>query len=106
MPVRRPSVSFQQIRNLCERWSWADPTTGVRVTGFNVPEEARKTARQVPFYVRYVTGKGRYEHGEVISLKVNTRSHQRLVKFTASGECRWLRDYLIIEIDGYRVVTH
>lgn len=105
MPTKQPTINFQHIRNLCEKWSWSEPKTGLRVVGFNVPIEARPTARQVSFFVRYVTGTGHYEQGEVITLKVNTRTHQRLVKFVKSGECRWLRDYLIIEIDGIRVVT-
>lgn len=105
MPTRQPTISFQHIRNLCEKWSWIVPGTALRTVGFNVPPEAQSTARQVPFFVKYVTGQGIYEQGEVISLKVNTRTHQRLVKFTASNECRWLRDYLIIEIDGIRVIT-
>lgn len=105
MPRRQPTISFQQIRNLTERFSWRDPKTGVRVTGFNPPADA-KEKQQVPYFVRYVTGRGVLEQGEVITLKVDTKRHQRRVKFINSNEIRILRDYLIIEIDGFRVVTH
>ena len=56
--------------------------------------------------MKYVTGRGVLEQGEVVTLKVDLRRHQRMVKFVASGECRWIRDYLIIEVDGMRIVTH
>lgn len=105
MPTRQPTISFQQIRHLTEKYSWRDPRTGVRVTGFNAPEKAQEK-QQVPYFVRYVTGKGHLEQGEVVTLKVDTRRHQRKVRFTASNEIRVLRDYLIIEIDGFRVVTN
>lgn len=105
MPTRTPTISFQQLRNVCERWTWRDPRTGVTVTGYNPPPDAADR-RQKPFYVRYVTGKGHLEQGEVICLKVFPELHQRMVKFTASGEVRRLRDYLIISVDGLRVVTH
>jgi len=105
MPVRQPTISFQQIRHLTEKFSWRDPKTGVRVTGFNPPADALER-QQVPYFVKYVTGKGHLEHGEVVTIKVDTRRHQRKVRFTASNEIRILRDYLIIEIDGFRVVTN
>ena len=105
MPVRQPTISFQQIRHLTEKFSWRDPKTGVRVTGFNPPADALER-QQVPYFVKYVTGKGHLEQGEVVTIKVDTRRHQRKVRFTASNEIRILRDYLIIEIDGFRVVTN
>ncbi len=105
MPVRQPTISFQQIRHLTEKFSWRDPKTGVRVTGFNPPADALER-QQVPYFVKYVTGKGHLEQGEVVTIKVDIRRHQRKVRFTASNEIRILRDYLIIEIDGFRVVTN
>lgn len=105
MPRRQPTISFQQIRNLTERFSWRDPKTGVRVTGFNPPADA-KEKQQVPYFVKYVTGRGVLEQGEVITLSVDTKRHHRRVKFINSNEIRILRDYLIIEIDGFRVLTH
>ena len=56
--------------------------------------------------MRYVTGEGYLEQGEVVTLKVNLRRHQRKVLFVTSGEIRVLRDYLIIEVDGMRILTH
>lgn len=105
MPTRQPTISFQQIRHLTEKFWWRDPKTGVRVTGFNPPATATEK-QQVPYFVKYVTGKGHLEQGEVVTIKVDTRRHQRKVRFTASNEIRILRDYLIIEIDGFRVVTN
>jgi len=105
MPKQQPVLSWTQIRNYAERWSWADPRTGVKVTGYNVPEEARKSAKQVPYFLRVVTLKGELMTGEVITLKVLPK-HRRLVRFTQSGEIRNIADYLIISIDGVRFVTH
>lgn len=104
MPTHTPTISFQSLRNICERWQWRDPS-GILVTGYNPPADATDR-HQKPFYVKYVTGRGHLEQGEVICLKVDTRRHQRKVKFTASNEIRVLRDYLIISVDGLRVVTH
>jgi hypothetical protein len=105
MPKQQPVLSWTQIRNYAERWSWADPRTGVKVTGYNVPEEARKSAKQVPYFLRVVTLKGELMEGEVITLKVLPK-HRRLIRFTQSGEIRNIADYLIISIDGIRFVTH
>lgn len=105
MPTTQPTISFQQLRNLTEKWTWKDPATGLQVVGYNPPENA-KDKQQKPYFVKYVTGSGALEQGEVITLKVDLRRHQRMVKFVASGECRWIRDYLIVEVDGMRIVTH
>jgi len=104
MPTKSPVLSWTQIRNYAERWSWTDPRTGVKVTGYNVPEKAKDKA-QVPYYLRVVTLKGELMEGEVITLKVMPK-RRRLVRFTASGEIRNIADYLIISIDGIRFVTH
>ena len=105
MPTTQPTISFQQLRNLTEKWTWKDPKTGLQVVGYNPPENA-ENKQQKPYFVKYVTGTGVLERGEVITLKVDPRRRQRMVKFVASGECRWIRDYLIIEVDGMRIVTH
>lgn len=105
MPRRQPTISFQELRNLTEKWMWKDPKTGLQVTGYNPPDNA-DGKRQKPYFVKYVTGSGVLEQGEVITLKVDLRRHQRMVKFLESGECRWIRDYLIIEVDGMRIITH
>ena len=98
MPKQQPVLSWTQIRNYAERWSWADQRTGVKVT-------ARKSAKQVPYFIRVVTLKGELMQGEVITLKVLPK-HRRLIRFTQSGEIRNIADYLIISIDGIRFVTH
>lgn len=104
MPIKNPVLSWTQIRNYAERWSWTDAKTGVRVTGYNVPEGA-KDKRQVPYFLRVVTLKGELMQGEVITLKVLPK-HRRLVRFVQSGEIRNIADYLVISIDGIRFVTH
>lgn len=104
MPKNNPILSWTQIRNYAERWSWIDQRTGVRVTGVNAPEKA-KDKRQVPYFLRVVTLKGELMEGEVITLKVLPK-HRRLIRFTQSGEIRNIADYLIISIDGIRFVTH
>ena len=104
MPKQQPVLSWTQIRNYAERWSWIDPRTGVKVTGYNVPDGA-KEKRQVPYFLRVVTLKGELMQGEVITLKVLPK-HRRLIRFVQSGEIRNIADYLIISIDGIRFVTH
>lgn len=107
--MRQPTISFQKIRDLAERWSWEVPTASggrVRVTGFNVPDSARKSARRVPFFIKVVTKKGELMQGEVVSLRPLPEHHQRLIQWCASGEIRRICDCLVIEIDGIRVVTH
>ena len=105
MPTKQPTISYQSLRNVCEKWTWIDPKTGVQTTGYNPPANARQK-QQKPFFIKYITSKGVTEQGEVICLKVDVARHQRMVKFTASNQCRWVRDYLVIEVDGMRVFTH
>ena len=88
-----------------EQWIWRDPKTGVEVTGFNPPEKA-KDKRQRPFYFRAITIKGELIAGEAICLKVYLGLHQRMIRFTQSGEIRRIRDYLVMEVNGVRVITH
>ncbi len=104
MPKQQPILSWTQIRNYAERWSWTDARTGVKVTGMNAPDGV-KDKQQVPYFLRVVTLKGELMEGEVITLKV-LKNHRRLVRFVQSGEIRNIADYLIISIDGIRFVTH
>ena len=105
MPKNNPTISWQLLRNYMEQWIWSDPKTGVQVTGFNPPDKA-KDKRQKPFYFKAITGKGEVISGEAICLKVFLDKHQRMVRFTQSGEIRRIRDYLVMEVNGVRVVTH
>lgn len=105
MPTRQPTQSFQNLRDYTERWIWTDSRTGREVTGYNVPKDARNI-RQKPFHIRFVTKGGVLEEGNVICLKVNRRTHERLIKFVASAEIRKVYDYLVIEVDGTRFITH
>ena len=106
MPRRgQQTISWQQIRALTEVWTWRDARTGAEVSGFNPPQDAIKP-RQKPYYMRAITGKGELIEGTVITLKVDVQKHQRMIKFCESNQIRRIRDYLIIEIDGKRVITH
>ena len=98
-------MSWQNLRQVCEQWTWRDPRTGCEVTGFNPPDKA-KDKRQKPFYFRAITGKGEVISGEAICLKVFLNEHQRMVKFTQRGQVRRIRDYLVMEVNGVRVITH
>ena len=103
MPVKQPQLSFTAIRNYAERFSWEEH--GERKQGINPPPHAVKV-QHVPYYVKYITSKGVLEEGMVITLKVYPDLHQRMIQFVNSGEIRRVRDYLIVEIDGHRFVTH
>ena len=100
-------MSWFDIRMHAEKFAWRDPKTGVRCVGFNPPGgKDGKGVERVPFKVRYVTGKGQVEEGLVVTLKVYPELRQRMVQFVESKQIRRVRDYLIIEIDGIRVITH
>ncbi len=105
MPRQQATISWQQLRILMEQWEWRDARTGAKVSGLNPPADALER-QQKPFYFRAITGSGEVIAGQAICLKVFLRQHQRLVKFTASGEMRRIRDYLVIEVNGIRVITH
>ena len=97
MPRQQPVVSWTQIRNLCEKFSYIHES-GVRITTFNPPKDAKGVER-VPFFLKAISG-------NVVTLRVNVRKRQRLCMWVESKQCRWIRDYLIMEVDGVRVVTH
>ena len=103
MPRRQPTISYQELRAHLEKFSWRDPRTGVLVTGFNPPEKAQQVRRK-EVYVKYLTMTGKVECGVVECIKVFP-SHQRLVRFTASGEIRRISDILVMEVDGIRVIS-
>jgi hypothetical protein len=46
------------------------------------------------------------EQGLVVCLKVYPELRQRMIQFVESRQIRRIRDYLIMEIDGVRIVTH
>ena len=101
MPVMR----WTEVRNVAEMFEWTDLRTGVRVRGVNPPGgKDGKGVERVPFYVKYITSKGCVEQGMVVTLKVYQNLHQRMVQFTESKQIRRIRDYLIMQIDGTRVM--
>ncbi len=77
--------------------------SGLPTEGYNPPEGV--SSERVPFTVKYITLNGMVESGRVVSLKVIPRKHQRMVMFVDSGEIRWIRDYLVMEVNGTRFVT-
>ena len=94
MPRQQPVVSWTQIRSFAEQFRWQDKS-GVWITGVNPPGGADgKGVERVPYHVKYITGKGVVEQGYVVTLKVGSRQIRRI------------RDYLIMEINGVRIVTH
>ena len=103
MPKKVEKLSWQTIRNYAERWSWEEH--GETKQGINVPAGAVNVQR-VPYFVRYVTKEGVLEEGMVVTLRVFPEQFQRMVQFVKSREIRRIRDYLIIEIDGHRFMTH
>lgn len=106
-------MSWQDIRILVEKFEYKDPRTGVTVTGFNVPEAAKKTARRKSFHITYLTLDGHVESGVCTCIKTFTQGnpvthkgcHQRLLQFVESGAIRRVSDILIIEIDGIRIIA-
>ena len=113
MPRQQPTVSWTQIRNYAEQFRWQDKS-GVWITGVNPPGGADgKGVERVPYHVKYITGKGIVEQGYVVTLKVYPDKRQRMVMFVGgpdgkggSRQIRRIRDYLIMEINGVRIVTH
>ena len=103
-----PSISWQQIRTLAERWDWNVTDRQGRATtatGHNPPKGA-KGKRQHPYFIKYITKNGHVEQGMVITCKVtSTARHQRMVKFVESGQVRIVNDLLVMQIDGFRVVA-
>ena len=103
----KPIMSWQDLRNVCEVFEWTDERTGVRVRGHNPPGGMDgKGVVRVPFHVKYITGKGEVEQGIVVCLKVYPEKRQRMIQFTQSKQIRRIRDYLVMEVNGVRVVTH
>ena len=99
-------MSWQDVRNLTEKFEWKDPS-GLTVRGYNPPGgKDGKGVTRVPFHIKYITGKGVVESGMCVTLKVYPQLHQRMVQYVGSKQIRRVRDYLIMEIDGVRVITH
>ena len=98
-------MSWFEIRTLTEKFEYE--VNGVRTRGFNPPGgKDAKGVRRVPYHVRYITIKGEVEEGDVVTLKVFPELRQRMIQFAESRQIRRIRDYLIMEIDGIRIVTH
>jgi len=113
MPKMKPTRSWNEVRDLTEKFEWKDAKTGVTVRGFNPPGgKDGKGVSRVPFHIKYITGKGQVESGFCICLKVYPELKQRMIQFVGpdgkggSRQIRRVRDYLIMEIDGIRIITH
>lgn len=107
MPNAKQVMSWEAVRTLTEKFEWRDPKSGIVTRGFNPPGgKDGKGVSRVPFHIRYVTGKGVCESGFCVCLKVYPAVRQRMIQFVESKQIRRVRDYLIMEIDGIRIVTH
>ena len=113
MPTKKPTRSWNEVRNMTEKFEWRDPRTGIVTRGYNPPGgKDGRGVKRVPFHIRYITGKGCVEEGFCTCLKVYPELRQRMVQFVGpdgtggSRQIRRVRDYLIMEIDGIRIVTH
>ena len=105
MPKNQPEVSYTLLRNYTELFQWTDPTTHTQRKGFNPPADS-KDAERVPFYIRYITSGGKVEEGTVTCISVQPERQQRKIKFVQSGEIRIVYDYLVLEVDGTRFMSH
>ena len=105
VPKQSPTLSYTLLRNYTEQFQWIDPRTGQQRKGFNPPAGAQQIDR-VPFYIKFVTSSGKLEEGSVVCISVDAKRQQRKIKFIASGEIRIVYDYLILEVDGTRFVSH
>lgn len=107
MPKMKPTRSWFEVRDMTEKFEWRDPRTGIVVRGFNPPGgKDGKGVSRVPFHIKYITGKGVVEEGFCTCIKVFPEVRQRMIQFVESRQIRRVRDYLIMEIDGVRIVTH
>lgn len=104
MPKKEPEMSFTLLRNYTELFRWKD-SDGTEHKGFNPPDKALEKER-VPFYIRYVTSSGKVEEGMVTCVSVQPERLQRKIRFVTSGEIRVVYDYLVIEVDGTKFITH
>lgn len=101
----RPTQSYTNLRAYTEKWSWLDPRTNARVTGYTHPQTAREVHR-VPFYIKFLTKTGHVDEGTCVCLSVDTNRHQRKVQFVESKQIRVVNDILVLEVDGTRFITH
>ena len=107
MPTTKPARSWNEVRNLTEKFEWRDPKSGITTRGFNPPGgKDGKGVTRVPFHIKYITGKGQVEEGFCTCIKVFPEIRQRMIQYVGSRQIRRVRDYLIMEIDGIRIVTH
>ena len=97
--------SYTSLRTYTEKFTWIDPRTGARVTGFKHPQTAIDVQRKT-FYIKAVTKSGHVLEGNCVTISVNTDKHQRKVRFVDSNEIRVVNDVLVIEVDGVRFITH
>lgn len=100
-----PTQSYTNLRVYTEKWSWLDPRSGRRVTGFVHPQTAREVER-VSFYIRFLTKTGHVDEGQCVCLSVDPLRHQRKVQFVESKQIRVVNDILVLSVDGIRFITH
>lgn len=104
MPKNVDKISYTMIRMYAEKFEYTD-RKGVRRMDFNPPRDAADVKR-VPFYIKYITRDGKVEEGRVECISVDPFRKQRKIRYLESGEIRVVRDYLVVEIDGVKFITH
>ena len=100
-----PTQSYTELRRYTEKWSWLDPRSNARVTGYAPPQTALHPER-VPFYIRFLTKTGHVDEGNCVCLSTDPLRHQRKVQFIDSKQIRVVNDILVLEVDGTRFITH
>ena len=98
-------MGMEQLRVLTEQFEWTT-AQGVTVTGFNPPKKGVTNVHRKPFFIKYITSKGVVESGVCTCIRVDTTKRMRRVRYEASGQIRWVRDYLVMEVNGIKIVTH
>ena len=59
MPTKKPTMSWNEVRNMTEKFEWRDPRTGIVTRGYNPPGgKDGRGVKRVPFHIRYISGKG------------------------------------------------
>ena len=106
MPKQQPQVSYTLLRNYTELFQWKESRTGFVRKGFNPPAEGVPDVTRVPFFIRYITSSGKVEEGTVTCISVQPERQQRKIKYVQSGEIRIVYDYLVLEVDGTRFLSH
>ncbi len=91
-------IAYQELRRITERTERKvvrDANTGNYMEVFE----------RVPFRLWYVAANGDMIQGEeCVTIAVYPERRSRMVRFTASGQIRRIRDIAILRVDDWRIV--